>query len=785
MKTEKLLKILESVANLARFLPLAGKLLAWITMAAVLYMIFGLIAPAYAQTGPVVADLAQYAESTPRGDWSLKLWIGILGDFANNPLAVAGEPATLLGRLFMYFNGAIFAVSTAWIGWGILKGTLGTATDGEALGKSISSVWYPIRTVVGVSGGLPLLGGFTLLQGVLMSAALIGIGIANYMWRAAVADPTMVQLVGTTAITGAPAVRPSQVVNAAGSMLRSNLCLVAHQQAAVIYKAEMEAAGAASSVPPEYSITRTLDAQTGSLRIRYGWPGDPEACGSVSVSMDNYRSEQSSDFRVASVDYRHIRNVISMKSSQQLIAADDLIRGLAEGWLQTRNSYRYGQTLERSVDVKRLQQIATDYAAQIQAIVTLSLADSGSSIKSAAQQKMLEHGWIGAGSWYSTFAEANSALADSISGLTFTYTAPDPEFLPSPVQEDLAALERAMQKASDRIVGRAGASPDDQKVDAVLKDACEPSFGQNTTSETGNCSLGQSIARRITAGLFAGSGGGSSWRDSFGLVNPVVAMKDAGDYILTIASTLIAAGPVLEIGGKVMSFFGAAATATGVGAPGGKAMSTVGAIASYAIPLGWTLLVVGAVMAIYIPALPWIVWMSAVFSYCASFLEGLIAAPLHSMSHMNTEGDGLGQATTKGYLFVLNALARPAIMVLGFFIASALIVGIGTLIAHTFASMIAGVQGNSMTGLASIIGLLVVYIVVNITLIQQSFELIGVLPDQIIGYLGAGDAGQTLGRDAQTKINAAVMSATRQGMGGAQASVAAGSKAVQKLGGKK
>lgn len=124
-------------------------------------------------------------------------------------------------------------------------------------------------------------------------------------------------------------------------------------------------------------------------------------------------------------------------------------------------------------------------------------------------------------------------------------------------------------------------------------------------------------------------------------------------------------------------------------------------------------------------------------------------------------------------------------MVLGFFIASAFIVGIGTLIPHTFASMIAGVQGNSMTGLASIIGLLVVYIVVNITLIQQSFELISVLPDQIIGYFGAGDAGQTLGRDAQGKINAAIMSSTRQGMGGAQASVVAGSKAVQKIDGKK
>lgn len=761
---------------------IAAQLLLFAIMGAFVYALLSLLLPtmAHAADGAAsVKDLAQYAAATPPGDLSLRLWASILGDFVAGPFTSAGAPTTLLGRMFLIFNGAIFAVSTVWLGVGVLRGVVATASDGSPLGQKMNSAWYPIRVVTGLTGGLPLLGGFTLLQGALMFTAVLGIGIANYMWKSAVADPTMVQLVGTNAITGAPAVRPSQVMSAATSMLRSNMCMVAYQQQAVIFRAWMDKKGGDSEVPPEYLITRRLEAQPGSLRIRYGWTGDPEACGSVSVKMDKYRDEDSSSFRVASVDYQHIRNVIGMKASQQLIAADDLIRPIAEAYMTTRNRVRSGENLELAIDTARVREIADTYTDGIKELVTLNLENSGSSIKSAAQQKMLQDGWIGAGGWYSIYAEANAALADAISGLTFTASPPRVEYLQSEVRDDLARLEKSLQAAQDRLQGATGATRDDQVLAGAMRDACEGGIGSVTA--TGNCSLGQSIARKITGGVFDGSGGGKSWRDEIGLVNPVIAMKNAGDYILTIASTLLLAGPIVEIGGKVLSVVGAAATATGVGAAPGMAAMAAGAIASYVVPLGWTLLVIGAVMAIYIPALPWIVWMSAVFSYCASFLEGLIAAPLHSMSHMHTEGEGLGQATTKGYLFMLNALARPAIMVLSFFVASALVVGIGTLIAHGFAGMIAGVQGNSVTGLASIIGLLVVYIVVNVTLIQSSFELISVLPDQIIGYLGAGDAGQSLGRDAERKINAAFMSSTRQGMGGAQASLGAGSKALKNI----
>lgn len=775
----KLLKILAALSgNRARqFLAVFAKVLFWATIATVFYLVLGLLMPAHAQT-VTVNDLSQYTEATGSGDWSLKLWVAILGDFARNPWGDLGSPTTLLGRLFLYFNTAIFSISAAYIGLGVLKGIVGTAHDGQAMGSKINSSWYPIRTVIGISGGLPLAGGFTLLQALLMSTALLGIGMANFMWRSALADPAMVQLVGTNAITGAPAVRPSQVMNAATSMLRSNLCMVSYAQQGAIMKAYLDQAGG-GTVPPEYFITRTLDAQPGSLRIRYGWPGDPSACGEVSVRMDKYRDEDSSSYRVASVDYAHVRNVIGTKASQQLIAADDMIRPLAENWLKLRNAQRYGQTLELSVDMKKLGEVAETYTSGIKQLVTLSLENSGSSIKAAAQAKMLDGGWIMAGSWYSTYAEANAALADAISGLTFNSSPPPIEYINSEVRDDLARLEKAIGSAADRLYGASGAGRDDQALKSVLKDACAGSIGSVTA--TGDCSLGQPIARAIAGSVFNGSGGGQSWRDDFGLVNPIIAMKNAGDYILTIAVTFIAIGPVAEIGGKVLAIAGAAATATGVAAAPGVGAMAIGALASYIIPFGWTLLVIGAVMAVYLPALPWIVWMSAVFSYCASFLEGLIAAPLHSMSHMHTEGEGLGQATTKGYLFMLNALARPAIMVLGFFIASALVVGIGTLIAHSFAAMIAGVQGNSVTGIASIIGLLVIYIVVNITLIQQSFELISVLPDQVIGYLGAGETGQTLGREAESKIRGAFMMATRQGMGGAQASAGAGSKALQKI----
>jgi hypothetical protein len=74
----------------------------------------------------------------------------------------------------------------------------------------------------------------------------------------------------------------------------------------------------------------------------------------------------------------------------------------------------------------------------------------------------------------------------------------------------------------------------------------------------------------------------------------------------------------------------------------------------------------------------------------------------------------------------------------------------------------ANVQGNSMTGLFSIVMFLVIFFVMNLTLITASFNLIYVITDQVIGFIG-GQVDSKLGRDTEDKVNNMFMMAARVG----------------------
>ena len=134
------------------------------------------------------------------------------------------------------------------------------------------------------------------------------------------------------------------------------------------------------------------------------------------------------------------------------------------------------------------------------------------------------------------------------------------------------------------------------------------------------------------------------------------------------------------------------------------------------------------------------------------------------MSHLDGDGEGMGQRTQHGYMFYINALARPALMIIGFLVASALMIAIGTLQANMFLPAMANVQGNSITCLTSIVFFLLIFFVMNVTLISASFNLIYVITDQVIGFIG-GQVDSRLGRDTEQHANNMFMMAARVGPG--------------------
>jgi hypothetical protein len=119
-------------------------------------------------------------------------------------------------------------------------------------------------------------------------------------------------------------------------------------------------------------------------------------------------------------------------------------------------------------------------------------------------------------------------------------------------------------------------------------------------------------------------------------------------------------------------------------------------------------------------------------------------------------------------------------MLIGFFSASALMIALGTLQAQLFLPAMANVQGNSITGLASIAAFLLVFLVMNTTLISGCFNLIFVITDQVLGFIG-GAIDSKLGRETQDKTHGTFLAVGHVGprvIEGAKGGVAAAKRAA-------
>lgn len=709
---------------------------------------------AFAQAIPSMAGLTA---ATPADDWSMKLWTSLFGAFAQNPFSTLGGPTTLLGGVFVIFNTCIFVAGFTWALYGIVSAVAGTANEGEALGRRMNTIWFPIRMIIGIAGMVPVFGGFTLTQAIMMLLTTVGIGIGNTMWTGAVNNTAQMQgLMQNQSISPASA---SKVREAARSMFMSNVCVIAQGD-------HVRSLGAAASPSEQMQVASVSNGNATSYQ--YGSIDDPTKCGSVTVESNARSTSSPLAFRSGAVNYGAIESAANAAYVSGLGTLQSTISSLATTWYQQRETAINSGSALPAFPIDRIEAAVDQFSTNTFNAITQSTQNTGA-IYDDAKANMLSVGWFGAGAWFSTFAEVNAGIADAAKGPTVK-AANTGGVLSSRSDDTLkaiAAAESAYGKAQAQR-GASAASGDQSKtiIDSAIRDSgCGGSFGNSIAgTATGNCSLGQAVVSAAIKSTAMGSGGGGNGVVSNqGFVNPVIMMKNMGDYVMTFSSSILLGSWVAE---------GAIWVAEKVGVAGkviskandltSKAGSGDGSLFAVIKSVAMVTLVLGAAMSIYIPLIPFITWMGAILAYAASMIEGLAGASLHAMSHLDGDGEGLGQRTTHGYMFYINAIARPALMIIGFFVASALMIAIGTLQAQMFLPAMANVQGNSVTGIFSIAMFLVVFFVINMTLITASFNLIYVITDQVIGFIG-GQVDSKLGRDTEDKVNNMFLMAARVG----------------------
>lgn len=182
-----------------------------------------------------------------------------------------------------------------------------------------------------------------------------------------------------------------------------------------------------------------------------------------------------------------------------------------------------------------------------------------------------------------------------------------------------------------------------------------------------------------------------------------------------------------------------------------------------------TLFLFGMMLSVYLPMIPLIHWLGAVMSWLGKVVEGVINASLWAFAHLDTDGEGMGRRAEHGYTFMLSLLLTPLLMVLGLVMSIVVMQVVGSLFAAIFPIAIADIQADSTTGLLSIVGFIIIFSTVSVTIVSSCCELIHIVPDTALSWIGAS-SGQGIGRQmagqfAGGTAGVAIM-AEKSGMGG-------------------
>lgn len=237
-----------------------------------------------------------------------------------------------------------------------------------------------------------------------------------------------------------------------------------------------------------------------------------------------------------------------------------------------------------------------------------------------------------------------------------------------------------------------------------------------------------------------------------GMVNPIISMKNLGDRLIAGAETAFVtygAAKAISSGANVTIFGWFANKFTGATAALKAIVDFVGPYVAFMLIM---LIGAGITLSIYIPLMPFIIWTAACINYLIIVGEGIFASALWAFSHLLGNGEGMGQKTAHGYIFLLNLMFRPILMVGGFLLGGGIVVIGGTLINKMLPAAIGNAQFDSFTGIATIIGFILIYCSLQVTVVGSSFGLINIVPDQVINWVG-GHASSTLGREATDKVN--------------------------------
>lgn len=685
---------------------------------------------------------------------------GLLGGVFDNPFGVGAGATTIFGAMFQAFNMFVFAAAVAWGTYGVASGIVQTAHEGVVLGKRLNAIWMPIRLVTGIGSLIPIFGGFSLSQAIMILALGWGINGANYITNQAIgALANFTPLTNPSVSKGNPAVGSYDLTSA---LFFQELCRLGH----VKHQNELTAAGVAvapDSLIADFSATfpaRVNQTVANATGVMIGTNENPAACMAVGISKQDYEEPQGTDawvFRNRVVDYASINDTAYQRYATAFTQLKTATAQLAQQYAAAVDTMSTGAGVAPAFPSSQLRSLSAQFSGA-------ASPPTPQGDNSVVQQETLNQiqglGFLSLGAYYSMLSEANTALNSAQQAAEYVIQTNDGFLIKGNVYNE---IDKSLSASSAKSF----------YLDSAMK-AYKTSTGPGSDSggdlnalldfnqASGNKNWGQEVLEYMLGAAITGT----DTPANFNLIDPIISAKNLGDYMMGTASTILGAGAVGSLlgDGKLKQLAGKVADVTGLSKIG-SAITT----------LAWAILLIGVALSIYIPFVPFLNWVAAMVQYISTVVQSFVAAPLWSFAHVAVDGEGMGQRAERGYLFLILVLFKPALMVIAFFAAAGMVILIGSVVTWLFMPAIAQLQGNSVTGVASILMFIGFYFVILNVIIQGSFNLVEEISDDVVGWLG--QAGKSsVGRGMDERAGSMFIAGARGARGDITAAMTAGVK---------
>jgi hypothetical protein len=215
----------------------------------------------------------------------------------------------------------------------------------------------------------------------------------------------------------------------------------------------------------------------------------------------------------------------------------------------------------------------------------------------------------------------------------------------------------------------------------------------------------------------------------------------------------------------------------------GALSSAFGSLFSMVMSFLPFIILTGSTLAVYLPLLPFFLWVVAIIGWLITAVEAVIASPIMSVLHLSPEGDGIATQRVEGwYILAMSLLLRPVLLTFGFFFSIAILEvagGFANAGFFTLSNRMIDDHDSIFSLLTFMVGLAGAYIGMMIMIIYKSFEVIQVVPDRVFRLIGASEPGGGNDSHASQPFSQAVQPMASAGAG----ALAAGSRGGGSRGG--